>query len=120
MRTLSVSLFVTVFLLLSNAAVTCAEQKQLPDTPAANQFAAWLETFNRGARDNYRDFLQKNFPSRLQDLDQDLGFREMTGGFDLKKVEESTATKLVALVQERLWINSRDSLLRLKLRSRTA
>jgi beta-lactamase family protein len=102
MRKLSVSLFVTVFLLLSNAAVTCAAQTQLPDTPAANQCAAWLETFNRGAPDNYRDFLQTNFPSRLQDLDQELGFREMTGGFDLKKVEESTPTKLVALVQERL------------------
>ena len=102
MRKLSVSLFVTVLLLLSNAAVTCTAQTQLPDTPAANQCAVWLETFNRGARDNYRGFLQKNFPSRVQELDQDLGFREMTGGFDLRKVEESTPTKLVALVQERL------------------
>ena len=69
------------------------------------QCAAWLETFNRGARDNYRDFLQKNFPLRLQELDQELGFRELTGGFDLKKVEESTPTKLVALVQERIGEN---------------
>ncbi len=31
-----------------------------------------------------------------------MAFRDMTGGFELKKVEESTSTKLVALVQERL------------------
>lgn len=30
-----------------------------------------------------------------------MGFREMTGGFDLKQIEESTPTKVVALVQER-------------------
>jgi CubicO group peptidase (beta-lactamase class C family) len=102
MRKLSVLLVVTFFLLLSNAAVTCPAQTRTPDTPAAQQCAAWLETFNRGDRDNYRDFLQKNFPSRLQSLDQELGFRQMTGGFDLRKVEESTPTTLVALVQERL------------------
>jgi D-alanyl-D-alanine carboxypeptidase len=34
-------------------------------------------------------------------MDQVMGFRVMTGGFDLKKVEESTPTRLTALVQER-------------------
>jgi CubicO group peptidase (beta-lactamase class C family) len=31
-----------------------------------------------------------------------MGFREMTGGFELRKMEESTPTRLVALVQERI------------------
>jgi D-alanyl-D-alanine carboxypeptidase len=78
-----------------------AAEIQFPDTPAGHQTAAWLEAFNTGNRESYRDFLQKNFPSRLQNLDQEMGFREMTGGFELRKVEESTPTKLVALVQER-------------------
>jgi D-alanyl-D-alanine carboxypeptidase len=102
MRKLNISLLVTAFLLLGVAGATCSAQTQLPDTPAARQCAAWLETFNRGARDNYRDFLQKNFPSRLQDLERDLSFRDMTGGFELRKVEESTPSKLIALVQERV------------------
>ena len=102
MRKLSSSLLVTAFLLLGVVGAICSAQTQLPDTPAARQCAAWLETFNRGARDNYRDFLQKNFPSRLQDLERDLGFRDMTGGFELRKVEESTPSKLIALVQERV------------------
>jgi CubicO group peptidase (beta-lactamase class C family) len=82
-------------------AVMCAAQTQPPDTPAGHQCAAWLESFNRGDHDTYRDFLQKNFPSKVVELDQELGFRRMTGGFDFKKVEESTPTRLVALVQER-------------------
>src|SRR5712671_6552193 len=98
MRKLSASLFVTIFLLLNGVGVARAAQMQLPDTPAGHQGAAWLEAFNMGNRESYRDFLQKNFPSRLQNLDQEMGFREMTGGFELRKVEESTPTQLVALV----------------------
>jgi CubicO group peptidase (beta-lactamase class C family) len=79
-----------------------AGQIQLPDTPAARQFAAWLEAFNRGDHDAYRDFLQKDFPSRADHIDQHLSFRERTGGFDLRKVQDSTPTKLVVLVQERV------------------
>ena len=81
--------------------MACAAQVQLPDTPAAHQCAAWLEAFNRGDRDAYRDFLQKNFPSRLERLDRELDFRKRTGGFELRKVEDSTPAKFVALVQER-------------------
>jgi D-alanyl-D-alanine carboxypeptidase len=87
--------------LLLVVSVTCAAQAPLPDTPAARQCAAWLEAFNRGDREAYRDFLQKNFPSRAEHLDQEVDFRERTGGFELRKVEESAPTKLVALVQER-------------------
>jgi D-alanyl-D-alanine carboxypeptidase len=79
-----------------------AGQPQLPDTPAAHQFSAWLEAFNRGDRQAYSDFLQKDFPSRAERLEQHLGFRERTGGFDLRKVVDSSPTKLVVLVQERV------------------
>jgi D-alanyl-D-alanine carboxypeptidase len=89
---------VCIVLLVGGA---CAAQVQLPDTPAAHQCAAWLEAFNRGDRQAYRDFLQKNFSSKLEHLEQDLRFRQQTGGFELRKVEESAPMKLVALVQER-------------------
>jgi len=102
MRKLRVLLLVTVFLLLSGVGTTCAAQIQFPNTPAGRQSAAWLEAFNSGTRESYRDFLQKNFPSRAGQIDQEMGFREMTGGFELKTMEESTPTKLVALVLERL------------------
>jgi CubicO group peptidase (beta-lactamase class C family) len=102
MRKLTISLSVIVFLVLSAVEATCAAQMQFPDTPAGHQGAAWLEAFNTGSRGSFGEFLQKNFPSRAENLDQEMRFREMTGGFELRKLEESTPTKLVALMQERI------------------
>ncbi len=96
--TLAAALFFTLFFI----APACNAQAQFPDTPAGNQAKAWLEAFNTGDADKYKEFLRKSFPSRLQNADREIGFRERTGGFELKKVEESTPTKLVALVQERI------------------
>src|ERR687897_936917 len=82
-------------------APACLAQTQLPDTPAGNQAKAWLEVFNAGDAVKHKEFLRQNAPSRLDRADREMGFRELTGGFDVKKVEESTPTKIVALVQER-------------------
>ena len=83
-------------------ALACQAQTQFPDTPAGNQAKGWLEAFNAGDAEKFKEFLRKNYPARLEFADRAMGFREMTGGFDLKKIEESTPTKLVALVQERV------------------
>lgn len=94
--------FTKLFAVLLLISLTSLAQVQpLPATPAAQQCAAWLEVFNRGNREAYSDFLKKNFPSRTERLDQDMDFRERTGGFDVRKVETSTATELVVVVQER-------------------
>jgi D-alanyl-D-alanine carboxypeptidase len=99
------------FALLISVSVVCPAQTKFPDTPAGHQFAAWLESFNRGDANLHREFLQKNSPSRISSLDREMSFRHRTGGFDLKKIEESTATKVSALVQER----SSDQMARLSL-----
>ena len=78
------------------AAAVCA---QIPDTPAGRQFSAWLETFNSGDRATMQQFFDKNMPWGR--IEQDLATRNRTGGFDVKKVEESTETRIVALAQER-------------------
>lgn len=93
----SVLLFALLFIAPAGDA-----QTQFPNTPAGNQARAWLDAFNAGEADKYKEFLGKNFPTHLQNADRDAGFREMTGGFELKKIEESTATKVVALLQERI------------------
>src|SRR5438094_138744 len=76
-------------------------QTQFPDTPAAHRFAAWLEAFNSGDRAKLLGFLQKNNPARAGQIDQEMGFRRMTGGFDFKKTEESAATRFAGVVKER-------------------
>src|SRR4029079_1098967 len=97
------SLSVAALLFFINAA--CVAQSalpQLPDTPAANQAKGWLEVFNAGDVEKRRAFLQKNYPSRLERFDRETEMRRATGGFDVKKVEESTPTKVVLLIQERM------------------
>jgi D-alanyl-D-alanine carboxypeptidase len=49
-----------------------------------------------------REFLQKNYPSRLERFDRETEMRRATGGFDVRKVEESTPTKIVLLIEERI------------------
>jgi D-alanyl-D-alanine carboxypeptidase len=84
------------------AVPACNAQTKYPDTPAAIQAKGLLDAFNAGDGPKYKEFLSKNYPDRLQNADQDMSFRQMTGGFELKQVEESTPTKIVALVQERI------------------
>ena len=72
---------------------------QIPTTPAGRQFSAWLEAFNSGDRERIRQFLETNYPSVT--VDAQLNFRDRTGGFDFRKIEEGTTTTLTGLVQER-------------------
>jgi len=92
------------FLLLALLLIVpaCAAQTQFPDTPAGNQTRSLLEAFNSGDIEKYKVFLTKDFPTRLQNAERDMGFRERTGGFELRKIEEATPTKIVAMVQERI------------------
>jgi CubicO group peptidase (beta-lactamase class C family) len=87
---------------ISSACVAQTALPQLPDTPAANQAKGWLEVFNAGDVEKRRAFLQKNYPSRLERFDRETEMRRATGGFDVRKVEESTPTKVVLLIQERM------------------
>ena len=73
-----------------------------PAFPAAEtQGRAWLAAFNGGDRAALTAFLEKSWPSKLAEVDPLLQFRAMTGGFELKQVQYSTAEKLVAVLKER-------------------
>jgi CubicO group peptidase (beta-lactamase class C family) len=89
-------------LLLVAAGQAWSQSPAIPDTPAGRQFAAWLEVFNRGDRDAYKEFIDKNYPSDPRPMGQEIAFREMTGGFDVKQVEPSTVdTQAELLLQGR-------------------
>jgi D-alanyl-D-alanine carboxypeptidase len=76
-------------------------QVQLSDTPSAHQLSGWLAAFNSGDKAALLAFLQKNYPARAADIDGEMGFREQTGGFDLRKADECAAIKCSAILQER-------------------
>ncbi len=85
---------------------------QLPDTPAGHQLAGWVAAFNDGDRETLRRFLEVNAPADVGKTERvmrhallridvaPLPFRAQTGGFDFRKIEESTPTRLAALFQE--------------------
>ena len=73
----------------------------MPDTPAAKQFAAWLEAFNSGDADTIHQFFEKQTPEQAGRLRNSMQFRQQTGGFDFKRVLNSTPTTFTALVKER-------------------
>ena len=76
-------------------------QPALPDTPAGKMLGAWLAAFNGGDRDAFVRFAQASYPSGVKNADRTMQFRAMTGGFDVQKIEDSTPTKITAIVQER-------------------
>src|ERR1043166_9604961 len=63
------------------------------------QFAAWLDAFNSADRERIQKYLEANYPTA--NLDGQLAFRQQTGGFDLRALEQATPTTVVGLVQER-------------------
>jgi CubicO group peptidase (beta-lactamase class C family) len=74
-------------------------------TAAERQFRAWLEAFDVGDRARLDAYHAAAFPFAAAEppitLDQELAFRAGTGGFEIRKIEESAATKITVLVQER-------------------
>jgi len=76
-------------------------QDESRKTAAEQQFAAWLEEFNSGDKAKFQAFLEKSYPDQAKRVDGMMGFRRMTGGFDLKKIEKAEATSCVGIVKER-------------------
>jgi D-alanyl-D-alanine carboxypeptidase len=76
-------------------------QTAVQELPAAEQLHGWLTAFNSGDRATLLQFLEKRRPSSVSRVDEEIEFRGRTGGFEFKKMEESTATKATAILKER-------------------
>jgi hypothetical protein len=63
------------------------------------QFSAWLDAFNSGDRAKLSQFREVNFPS--MNVDAQMNLRQRTGGFDLRALEQASATTLTGVVQEK-------------------
>src|ERR1043165_2271836 len=91
-----------LLLVLLLTAAAMAQSAPLQSASAAEvRFRGWLDAFNSGDHDVYAKFLQTNYPDRMARIDKDLEFRSQMSGYDFRRIEESTATKCVALVQQR-------------------
>ena len=88
--------FIPICVLL---AATMGAQSQIPSTAPGRQFAAWLSAFNSGERATIQAFLEKSMA--WAPLERTISTRSQMGGLDVKKIEESSDTRLVVLTQER-------------------
>jgi hypothetical protein len=78
----------------------------MEDTPAARQLASWLTAFNSADQATILAYHQRYFPysaaSRdVADIERELRLSRVSGGFDVRKTEQLTATTLTAYLKER-------------------
>lgn len=97
-RPLARWLVVTVLL----AACTGSDDSP-PAEPSVRTLNAWLDAFNSGDRDRYTDFLVEHYPRLFlrSNMNQEMAFREMSGGFDLRELERVSTTEVVGLLEAR-------------------
>jgi retinol-binding protein 3 len=74
-------------------------QTAIPETPAGHTFKAWLDAFNSGDRATEEQYLKTYDPSKS--LDDEMRFRNMTGGFVLTEILKSEPQRLEFMVKER-------------------
>ena len=79
--------------------LTPAEQDAARKGAPFRQFSAWLEAFNSGDRARLSQFLDAGFPTAK--IDQQMNFRERSGGFEFRALEQATPTSVTGLIQER-------------------
>jgi CubicO group peptidase (beta-lactamase class C family) len=88
-----------VFLLTLAALFASGLNAQIPSTPAGRQLEAWMKAQDSLDRATIQEFIEKSMPWGR--VDQELAIRNQTGGFDVKRIEESNDTHLVVLAQQR-------------------
>src|SRR4051812_2775883 len=92
-------MFCRIIVLCVLAALWAPAQPAFTDTPAGRTLKAWLEAFNSGDRARIEAYLQKYDPTRP--IDNQMSFRNQTGGFDLLSIDKSERTHLEFRVKEK-------------------
>ncbi|MDX2149778.1 MAG: serine hydrolase domain-containing protein [Bryobacteraceae bacterium] len=75
-------------------------QPAIPDTPAGRVMGNWLESFNSGDKEKILAFMSVHEPERKAQVDETLGFRKQTGGFQLLRIRKSEPRDIEAIVKE--------------------
>lgn len=94
-------LLLPAILALSFVLASFTQVPAAPTSPATQQLKNWLAAYDGSDWNAYLSFVQKNFASPPEPMFRSSAFRDMTGGFDLKKIETETDAQVTAVVQER-------------------
>jgi CubicO group peptidase (beta-lactamase class C family) len=85
---------------LSFALVSLA-QAPVPANPPGRQLKNWLAAYDGTDWQAYLAFVQKTFVTEPEPMLRYPPFRDLTGGFTLKKIEAETPVQVTALIEER-------------------
>ena len=85
----------------AHATPTAQAAAEARPQPSLRLFRAWLAAFNSGDSVRYASFLARNFPSHVALQFQDMGLRDLTGGFVIRKLHRVSVTRVSGYVQER-------------------
>jgi hypothetical protein len=88
-----------VSILLLTAVSAFPQSPAIPDTPAGHILQAWLDAFNSGDRARIQSYFAKYDPAKS--ADEELAFREQTGGFELVAIDRSERLHIEFLVKEK-------------------
>ena len=89
----------SIFILLVSSACAWPQTPAIPDTPAGHTLQAWLDAFNSGDRARIQAYIAKYEPTGA--VDETVGFREQTGGFDLLGIDKSDRLHIEFRVKEK-------------------
>ena len=90
----------TLYLLLSFALVSFAQAAVITHS-ASQQLKNWLAAYDGTDWDAYLAFVSKNFVTEPDRMLRSPAFRDMTKGFDLKKIEAERALQVTAMLEDR-------------------
>jgi len=89
----------SIFILLVSSACAWPQAPAIPDTPAGHTLQAWLDAFNSGDRARIQAYIAKYEPTGA--VDETVGFRDQTGGFDLLGIDKSERLHIEFRVKEK-------------------
>src|SRR3989442_7249348 len=89
----------SIFILLVSSACAWPQGPAIPDTPAGHTLQAWLDAFNSGDRARIQAYIAKYEPTGA--VDETVGFRGQTGGFDLLGIDKSERLHIEFRVKEK-------------------
>jgi hypothetical protein len=88
-----------IFILLVSSACAWPQAPAIPDTPAGHTLQAWLDAFNSGDRARIQAYIAKYEPTGA--VDETVGFRDQTGGFDVLGIDKSERLHIEFRVKEK-------------------
>jgi D-alanyl-D-alanine carboxypeptidase len=92
---------VRTFCLLLSSALFSFAQAPISTHWAAEQLKNWLAGYDGTDWNAYLAFVQKSFVTPPEPMLRYPAFRDLTGGFTLKKIEAETPVQVTAVIQER-------------------